>query len=111
MAEPPHQDDRKLIPVWIREESARRQQPEPQRAISAEVEEQLRGLATEPAGGAKERQEVEARARKLLASSLPAVEASTGRVKLPSQFEREQAIMRLRQGLSSGRTLLSPNAM
>jgi len=61
MADAPVQDDRKLIPAWIREESARREHVGPQLAVSAEVEEQIRRLATEAAEtGAKGRQELEA---------------------------------------------------
>jgi hypothetical protein len=109
-------DHRKLISVWIEEETKRREQDErlPQLPIEEQTTKQIEDLCLHyaaPLFPAENRRELEKKAKTILESALKDRAAKREMMKLPSQFERDQQIMNFKSKMPGNKTIISPNAM
>lgn len=114
----PQPDHRELIPLWIKEEKARRaeeEKPAPL-AVDAETQSKIEALLDKDFRGKKDgitrrpSKQIIEKADRLLSGALKRMDSKRKKLKLPTQYEREQALMKMRLRLPSDQLAVSPCA-
>ena len=114
----PQPDHRKLIPIWIKEQEALLAELEkpPALAVDAETQSRIEALLDEDAqikkGGLRpspSKQTIE-KVDRLFGEAQEKIASKRARPKLPTQYEREQAIMKVQLKLPPEQVIVSPNA-